>query len=53
MLSTVLTLIISGRLVAVINRYWPFLIAGPPILAVAGGLLYTVRSALLDHLKVY
>nr|CRX79077.1 hypothetical protein ls5930a1_00117 [Leucosporidium scottii] len=43
MLSTVLTLIISGRLVTIINRYWPFLVAGPPILAVAGGLLYTVE----------
>lgn len=42
MLSTVLSVIISGRIVGKIGRYWPFLVIGPPFLAIGAGLLYTV-----------
>lgn len=46
MLAVVLSVIIAGQLVGRIGRYWPFLVAGPPILAIGSGLLYTVSSVL-------
>nr|CRX79083.1 hypothetical protein ls5930a1_00125 [Leucosporidium scottii] len=44
MLGTVLAVIISGRIVGIVGRYWPFLVAGPPLLAIGSGLLYTINE---------
>ncbi|KAK7039735.1 major facilitator transporter-like protein [Favolaschia claudopus] len=42
MLSLVLTLIIAGQFVGKTGHLWPFLVAGPIILAIGSGLLYTL-----------
>ncbi|KAF7303146.1 Major facilitator transporter-like protein [Mycena kentingensis (nom. inval.)] len=42
MLSTVLTIIISGQLVGKFGRYYPFLLVAPVIHAIGSGLLYTI-----------
>ncbi|KAF7303157.1 Major facilitator transporter-like protein [Mycena kentingensis (nom. inval.)] len=42
MLSTVLSIIISGQLVGKFGRYYPFLLVAPVFLAIGSGLLYTI-----------
>lgn len=42
MLSSIAAVIIGGQAVARWGRYWPSLIAGPPLAAIGAGLLYTV-----------
>jgi MFS family permease len=48
MLAVVLSVIIAGQLVARIGRYWPFLVCGPPVLAIGSGLLYTIDASTSD-----
>lgn len=48
MLSTVITVIVAGRLVGQFGYYWPFLVAGPVFQAVGGALLYTVGADTSD-----
>lgn len=50
MLAVVLSVIICGQLVGRIGRYWPFLVCGPPILAIGSGLLYTVSLLAAGYL---
>ncbi|GAA5877227.1 hypothetical protein JCM8547_006303 [Rhodosporidiobolus lusitaniae] len=45
MLATVISIIISGRLVAYFGRYWHILVLGPIPGAIGGGLLYTVTPS--------
>lgn len=42
-LATVLSVIICGRLVSVLGRYWYFLVLGPIPGAIGAGLMYTVK----------
>ncbi|GAA5902761.1 MDR family MFS transporter [Sporobolomyces salmoneus] len=42
MLGTVVSVIVSGRLVGTFGRYWHFLVLGPIPGAIGAGLLYTV-----------
>ncbi|GAA6023817.1 hypothetical protein JCM11491_000557 [Sporobolomyces phaffii] len=42
MLGTVVSVIVSGRIVGTIGRYWHFLVLGPIPGAIGAGLLYTI-----------
>ncbi|GAA5886794.1 hypothetical protein JCM6882_005893 [Rhodosporidiobolus microsporus] len=42
MLSVVLSVIISGRIVGTVGRYWPFLLVGPIPGVIGAGLMYTI-----------
>ncbi|GAA6031271.1 hypothetical protein JCM8097_005577 [Rhodosporidiobolus ruineniae] len=44
MLSTVLSVIICGRVVSRIRIYYPFLVVGPVFGAIGAGLMYTISS---------
>ncbi|GAA5957324.1 hypothetical protein JCM21900_000808 [Sporobolomyces salmonicolor] len=48
MLSTVISVVVAGRIVARFGRYWPFLIIGPIPGAIGAGLLYTVSPTTSD-----
>lgn len=54
MLATVLSVIISGRIVGTFGRYWHFLVLGPIPGAIGAGLLYTVsdRAFKLVHCEI-
>ncbi|KAK7048583.1 major facilitator transporter-like protein [Favolaschia claudopus] len=45
MLAIIILVIISGQIVGMTGRYWPWLLAGPVLLAVGAGLLYTVNQS--------
>lgn len=44
MLSVVFAAGFSGALVSVLGYYWPWLVAGPLLIMVGAGLLYTVKE---------
>ncbi|KAJ7613865.1 hypothetical protein DFH06DRAFT_919379, partial [Mycena polygramma] len=45
MLSSVITVLSSGQIIAKVGYYWPFLAAAPFFLALGSGLLYTLTDA--------
>lgn len=45
MCAVVAAVIISGRIVARLGRYWYLLVLGPPLLAIGSGLLYTIDQS--------
>ncbi|KAJ7615653.1 ABC transporter [Mycena polygramma] len=44
MLSTVITIIVSGQIVGKVGYYWHFLVMSPIFLAIGSGLLYTLNT---------
>lgn len=44
MLSVVVGAGIGGALISQFGYYWPFLVAGPFLICIGSGLLYTVRA---------